>query len=479
MWPELVRDIVLPGHEALMGRPTLQIVKSLAATAFAHDAIARYQARQLEALTDHAADACVYWHDRLSRGARVAPELPDIATASKFSISDFPILTRAEIRRHRESMRSQRPPGKLIYHSSSGTTDDNLIFYLDRERQAWDRALRIHALTRLGLDVGEKQLHFMPQYGAGGRLGWMKDGLRTVRDRLTRDIAFDPRPMTPERLSAGLRALRNYRPALIVGYPSVLFALARHQLERGEARGLPLPRYILSTGEVLYAFQRRAIESAFGARVIEEYGSQELGVIASENDAGDWLVNWQHVIVEVLRGGRPARPGETGEVVVTNLHSRAMPLIRYATGDVVTAPSPARDAAMPITMLPRIEGRTSDVLITTDGHPFSNRDMVDLLVHETGAYEFSIHQTAPDRVLCMTVHDGGWGGQEAKVAALLRSVLGRTLRVEWKIGRAFCALKSGKRRYVCSSTAHAMLAHDRESGVFLSRAWPQRVLDAA
>jgi phenylacetate-CoA ligase len=185
------------------------------------------------------------------------------------------------------------------------------------------------------------------------------------------------------------------------------------------------------------------------------------------------------VIVEVLRGGRPARPGETGEVVVTNLHSRAMPLIRYATGDVVTAPSPARDAAMPITMLPRIEGRTSDVLITTDGHPFSNRDMVDLLVHETGAYEFSIHQTAPDRVLCMTVHDGGWGGQEAKVAALLRSVLGRTLRVEWKIGRAFCALKSGKRRYVCSSTAHAMLAHDRESGVFLSRAWPQRVLDAA
>jgi phenylacetate-CoA ligase len=137
-----------------------------------------------------------------------------------------------------------------------------------------------------------------------------------------------------------------------------------------------LPRYVLSTGEILYDFQRRAIESAFfGARVVEEYGSQELGVIASENDAGDWLVNWQHVIVEVLRGGRPARPGETGELVVTNLHSRVMPLIRYATGDAVTAPSTARDTAMPITMLPRIEGRTSDVLITTEGHPFSNREI--------------------------------------------------------------------------------------------------------
>jgi phenylacetate-coenzyme A ligase PaaK-like adenylate-forming protein len=156
-----------------------------------------------------------------------------------------------------------------------------------------------------------------------------------------------------------------------------------------------------------------------------------------------------------------------------------MPLIRYATGDAVTAPSTARDTAMPITMLPRIEGRTSDVLITTEGHPFSNREMVDLLVHETGAYEFIFHQTAPDRVLCMTVHDHGWAGQQAKVAALLRSLLGRTLRVDWKIGTAFCPLKSGKRRYVCSSTAHAVLAHDRESGRFLSRAWPQRVLDAA
>jgi phenylacetate-CoA ligase len=476
----LVRNILLPAHEALMRRPTLSIVRQLADPAFPHESIADYQARKLAALVHHARMTCPYWQDTFGRADVTGTSgVAAGARGSSTSPADLPILTRAEVRRHRESMKCQSAAGKLIYHSSSGTTDDNLIFYLDRQRQAWDRASRIHALRRLGIEVGEKQLHFMPQFGAGGRFGGLKDGMRRIRDRLTRDIAFDLRPMTPERLSAALHVLHRYRPALIVGYPSALFALAQRQLETGGGRSITLPRYILSTGELLYEFQRRTIESAFGARVVEEYGCQELGIIASEDDRGDWLVNWQHLIVEILRGGRPARPGEMGEIIVTNLHSRAMPLFRYATGDLATAPRPARDPATPLTVLPHIEGRTSDVLITTDGRPQSNRELVDLLVQETGVSEFSLHQTAPDRLLCMTIHHGGWAGQETKVMALLRSILGRTLRVEWKIGAAFRPLKSGKRRYLCSSVAHSILAHDRESGVFLSRAWPQRVLDAA
>ena len=130
-------------------------------------------------------------------------------------------------------------------------------------------------------------------------------------------------------------------------------------------------------------------------------------------------------------------------------------------------------------MLPRIEGRTSDMLVATDGQLQSNRELVDLLVRETGITEFSLHQTAPDRILCMTLREGGWLGQEGRVAELLRAVLGRSLRVDWKIGAAFQPLKSGKRRYICSSVAQSIVAHDRESGMFLSRAWPQRVLDVA
>jgi phenylacetate-CoA ligase len=287
------------------------------------------------------------------------------------------------------------------------------------------------------------------------------------------------RPMTRERLDAALAFFDNYRPAVIVGYPSGLYALARRRLDVGGLRRSPTLRYVLSTGELLYEFQRRTIEAAFGARVVEEYGSQELGVIASENRAGDWAINWQHVIVEILRDGRSAPPGELGEIVITNLHSQVMPFIRYATGDITKAPAATSRQTAGITVLPPLEGRTSDLLVTTDGRVQSNRELVDMLVRETGATEFSLYQIERDRLLCMTTGRGGWVGQEDTVTSVLRMFLGSALHVDWKVGAAFQPLKSGKRRYVCSSAAHSMLAHDQESGMFLSRAWPQQVVDAA
>jgi phenylacetate-CoA ligase len=460
----IVRRIVLPAHEALLQRPTMSILRSLEEGAAGSESDAgAYQSGRIASLLEHARLRVPFWQELSQRNGR-----------------DLPVLTRAAVRAHLDSMRWQGAPGKLIRHRSSGTTDDNLDFYLDRQRQGWHRALRMRALARLGIEVGEKQLHFWPHFGLGGASGAMKDAARVVRDRLTNDAVFDLRPMGDARLDEALAWLEAYKPALVVGYPSWLHALARRRLSAGGRPPRARPRLVLSTGELLYEFQRASIESAFGARVVEEYGSQDVGLIASEDATGRWRVNWEHVAIELLRDGGPAAPGEMGEIVVTNLHSQVMPFIRYATGDVVTVPAdPPLTEQAALTTLPRIEGRASDVLIGADGRPRSNRGLIDTLVRETGRSEFSLHQTAPERIVCMTIRDGGCCGQEEKVADLLRSLLGGALRVEWRIGSAFRPLRSGKRRYACSPVAHALLAHDRESGMPLARTWPQRVLDEA
>ena len=47
------------------------------------------------------------------------------------------------------------------------------------------------------------------------------------------------------------------------------------------------------------------------------------------------------MILEILdEAGRPCGPGETGRVVLTDLHNFATPLIRYEIGDYAEAAGP-------------------------------------------------------------------------------------------------------------------------------------------
>lgn len=462
MWPVLARHLLLPAHEALLRRPTLAILGRLGQDDGADEqAVARWQAGRFERLARHAVEATPYWRER-ARRERFEP-----------SETGCPVLTRAEIALHREAMRWPDAPCRLFRDTSSGTTDDPVVFYVDRERQAWDRALRLRALARLGIDPGERQLHVWPEY-TGGRFGRLKAGLRAARDRLTNDPVFDLQPMTPARLDAALDFLDRWRPAVLFGYPSWLHALARRRLARG---GGWRPRLVVTTAEPLYDFQRRAIGSAFGAPLAEEYGSQGVGLIASEDAAGRWRVHWEHVRVEIVGAdGRPAGPGEMGEVVVTNLDSHAMPFIRFATGDAARAPAGGGDAVR--TTLPPIAGRTGDLLVDEGGRLLDSRPIVDAIVAESGATGFGLHQPAPGRLV--VIEAGGADGAlpHDRVEGLLRSALGAPLEVAWRSG-AFRPAASGKRRYVCSPVAQARFGRDAAPSLALARSWPERMFRAA
>ena len=473
MWPLIVRNVLLPTYEALLQRPTLSLYRELLTQDDQlPDAIERYQFERLKSLVRHAKENVSYWHGRVPEGRFEAST--DLRTA----LDCLPLMRRSDVKANLEAMRWRAAPCKAILHNSSGTTDDNLYFYFDRNRQAWDRALRMRALARTGLLAGERQLQFWPMPLYRDPVNRLKDPFRAARDLARQGMAVDLRPLGQEQLDHGLDLLARYRPRLVVAYPSWLKLLADRARMTGRSVRVPDVRLILCTGEVLYTFQRSAVEAMLGARVVEEYGSHDAGILASEDAAGHWRVHWEHLCVEVLRDGRPARAGEMGELVVTNLHSHIMPFIRYATGDVVTMPAASDDQGLLRASMPAIVGRCSDALLTTDGRLVENRDLVEMLVRETGTDVFSLFQPTRDRILCITTRTGGLADQQEKVARILRLLLGRTLSVDCRIGASFRPLKSGKHRFVCSPAANAVLAHDKRAGASLARAWPQRILDA-
>jgi phenylacetate-CoA ligase len=69
---------------------------------------------------------------------------------------------------------------------------------------------------------------------------------------------------------------------------------------------------------------------------------------------------------------RAARPGESGEVVVTDLHNLACPMIRYVTGDVAVARGDARCACgRGLIRIGPIEGRVTETLVDAQGRAVS------------------------------------------------------------------------------------------------------------
>lgn len=476
MTPDIARRLILPVHESLLGRKTFAIWRQLEGNSTpTRQQVLQLQQDKLRDFLAHAAKAIPYWSERLSKGV-LTPAGKDPTDL----LANVPVLTRSEIRRHREEMRWHAAPGKVLTHQSGGTTDDNLTFYWGRSRQSCDRAMRYRGLARHSVFPGDRTLHLWPVYPASSARDVLLQGLRRLRDWLTNDVVVDLRPFGQDRLDAILKFCVRYRPVLLIAYPSWLVALGQRLRSAHSSLRFPTLRLILCTGEVLFDFQRRFLEDTFGVRVVQEYGSQDAGLIAHEDKEGVLRLNAEQMLVEILRDNKPVMPGELGEVVVTHFHTEIMPIIRYATGDIVRQCRALSDAQCGLPQFALPEGRTSDLLVTTVGELCPMRPVVEQLATEAGLWDFNLHQTAPNQVVFRVCsRNGEVTSKRIAAEEILRGFLGNELQIDWRQGRDFVSFKSGKRRYVCSPIALPLIAHDREAGMSLARSWPQRLIEEA
>jgi phenylacetate-CoA ligase len=185
---------------------------------------------------------------------------------------------------------------------------------------------------------------------------------------LFRGMVVDPsRP--PEAVAAALVALA---PDVVAGYTSALAGVARKL--GGDWGGATPLRTVRSGGEVLSPVVRRRIEAGFGAPVRDHYGAFEFNQLATECRDGSGLMHLNELgsILEVLEDGQPVGVGERGEVVITGLHSYAMPFLRYRNGDLaVRGPSPCA-CGWPGSTIESIDGRVVEHFLLPRGrwlHP--------------------------------------------------------------------------------------------------------------
>ncbi|MBW1879894.1 MAG: phenylacetate--CoA ligase family protein [Deltaproteobacteria bacterium] len=95
----------------------------------------------------------------------------------------------------------------------------------------------------------------------------------------------------------------------------------------------------VAISQTLTPAMRATIETAFGAPVHQNYGLNEIGLVASRcPEGGRYHVHAEHCVVEIVDDeGQPCRPGDRGRLLVTALANAAMPLLRYDADDLAVA----------------------------------------------------------------------------------------------------------------------------------------------
>jgi phenylacetate-CoA ligase len=394
MHPYLVKHLILPVHERLLGRGTLRYLRLLEESQWwPHRHLQGLQEAKLRLLLAHADAKCPFYRQRF-RAAGVDPTRMRLDDLTR-----LPALTKHEISDHAEDMVDPGISGGLFPYTTGGSTGEPLSFKIDRRRQASDQAARARTRRWFGIDLGERELYL---WGSPVELT-AQDRARLFRDRLANHCLLDAFNMTPRSMSRYLGVIERFDPVHLFGYPSSLARLFRHAREIGRPVCAPSLRAVFVTGEVFDRADRAIIEEAVSVPVVDGYGSREGGFIAHQCPLSAYHVTMESHIVELLDAeGRAVQSGDLGEITITHLDAYGMPFVRYRTGDMARRNGDSCSCGRGLETLSGIEGRKTDMLRTVAGGYAHGLSVIYVLREVPAIKEFKIVQQ-PDLNLDVTL----------------------------------------------------------------------------
>lgn len=361
-------------------------IRTLFGRSPSRERIDAFRERRLRCLIRHAYENVPYYHDVMrDRGLR-PDDIRGVADLPK-----LPLLTRRAVQATppERMLAEGADPKRLMGIASSGSMGRKVTVYRTpaeflmlgavhkRSDRGQGRSPRLR-LANVGVDRGEADL---PVVKALMALGFFR--MRTIECR-----------QEPERI---IEQLRAYRPDMVASFPTILARVAEI-VGPGGLADLRVKSVVLG-GETVSPAARARVKRAFDAPVYETYGSVEFFTMAWEcPESGQLHVNDDSVILEVLRDDRPAREGETGEAVVTNLHQFAMPLIRYAVGDLVVQGSGRCPCGSAYSTIQKVQGRSLDYFPLPDGRRVHHLELVvPMVLGSEWIGQYRQTQERPDR----------------------------------------------------------------------------------
>jgi phenylacetate-CoA ligase len=346
-------------QERMLGRRSFAVLDELERSQWWPRAkLDELREQRLRALVQAAWERSPYWRKTM-REHEIAPE-------SIRSVSDlrrFPLLEKETIRARREEMVWHDEGPRLQLVRTSGSTNEALQFCTNSNREAEINAARMRGHRWVGMERGEKEMYF---WGSPVELN-AQNRVKRIRDWLVNDGLTNGFALKPELVPKYVDYWKRWRPKCIFGYPCTLALMvpmaAAQGIGLGALRGHGL-KMIITTSEILTAVDRRTIAAAFGVPVYDSYGLREAGLVGHECDRFTMHCMDEQLILETIDPDTLQQTDGKGELVVTNIVSRVMPMIRYRTGDIVTLSNAPCSCGRSLSSVSISGGRVADFVVT-------------------------------------------------------------------------------------------------------------------
>jgi phenylacetate-CoA ligase len=444
----LIRRALFPAWVRKNRSARLRYLRDLEETQFlSRDELRSLQWTRFKTVLDHAHRHCAFYRRRLQAHGI---EPGDIRTFD--DVRSLPVTTKADIQENLEELIAEPYRGRtLLKDMTGGSTGSPMVFYYDEDRRDSRTAAALRHDRWTGWNIGDR---IAVLWGAPRDVARQGRWQTRVRDWvIQRSLVLDASRIDESTMAAFSTRLQEYRPRFVLAYANTLALFARFVRDSGTT---PMhPQAVICSGEFLTEENRALIESTFGCKVFNRYGSREFSVIASECHVHQGMhVSAENLLVEVVADGNSG-PGIEGEIIVTDLRNLAMPMIRYRTMDVGALREGVCACGRGLPLLDLTGGRVTDFLTAMSGARVSGIVMATYgITNIQGVRQVQFVQQRRGAVTARIARGPQWTDESLRtLVERVKGLLGHEMSVEPEFVDHIPLEASGKYRFSVSRLA--------------------------
>lgn len=280
-------------------------------------------------------------------------------------IQKLPIVSKQDINGNFSMFLNKNIDLKNCYKNhTSGSTGQPFSTYFDQKSWVRKKYLsKLRARIACGMRPGERVAIFESEPPAKLELKNRQYPLKQLLLKVNFFSIFDD-------METALKQLMAFKPQNAYGPQNYFFHLARNVKKTG--RTLPFLKRVYTSSEYCEGSITQFIKEVLQVELYDIYGSTEFKEVAWQcEEHQGYHINEDEVVCEILNGDKPARSGKIGDIVLTDLRNRVMPLIRYRIHDRGKLLKGSCRCGRTFSLMLPMAGRASEYIILPDGEKVS------------------------------------------------------------------------------------------------------------